>query len=785
MKKSFAFVCLILCRFMYAAPASLPLKNISVSGGFWQQHLATNMTSTVPYVFLKTDQTGHMRNMRRAAGILDTPFEGPSFYDSDLSKIIEAAGYTLQTRPDSVLELYCNELLQTIKAGQCSNGYLTSFYCVPQRAHEDKWSGLAHMHQLYNMGHFFEAAVAMAGYDPDSIAMGIATNCANLLVKTFHPGGIIDPPGHEEVELALVRLYETTGNTNYLNLAKFFLDQRGNTNRSGGYGWYSQDHIPLVQQREARGHSVRAAYAYTAMADIAREYNDTAYHTAVTALWENVTGRKMYLTGAIGTLFSWEGFDKDYRLPNNTMYGETCASIANFLWNWRLFRLEHDAKYLDVCERLAYNAIPGGIGLEGQSFFYVNHLQNEGERRQPWFGCACCPGNIARFIQSFPGLAYAVDDSTVFMNFFLNSQALVPVAGNEITISQTTAYPWNGTIVSTLSMPETTEFTLAVRVPGWVQNKPVPTDLYFYENPGKNPGPQFKLNGKSISFTAENGFASFTRAWQDGDTLEIDFPMPVRRVKANSKVEHDAGLVAFERGPVVFCAEQVDNPVDIRRLYVKSNAAIKPVFATNLLGGVMTLHGTAVEVQRGTDRVSLVESPCPLTLVPYYTRANREQCRMSVWLPDSVKTVLLDPVPTIASESTVSAKSVKGIAALNDQRVPQTSDDNTKGLYCTWPQRGEKYWVQYDFKQPETVSTVRVFWFDDTGFGATRFPADWQVLYRTNGAWQPVENINPYTVVKDDFTTVRFKPVLTDALKLDITTSNRTAIGILEWEVSQ
>lgn len=783
MRFLFLFALVILNGLLTAAPDSLPLSNNSVTKGFWRQRLATNMYSTIPYVFRKTDETGHMRNMRRAAGILDTPFEGPAFFDSDLSKIIEAAGYSLQAKSDMLLELYCNELLQTIKAGQAEDGYLTSFFRIPQNRKRDRWHNLVHTHQLYNMGHFFEAAVAMAGYDPETIALGIATNCANLLADTFNPDGIIDPPGHEELELALVRLYETTRNTNYLTLAKFFLDQRGNTNRSNLYGWYSQDHEPLTEQREARGHSVRAVYAYCGMADIARELGDETYHTAVTALWHNVSGRKMYLTGAIGTLFSWEGFDKDYRLPNNTMYGETCASIANFLWNWRLFRLERDAKYLDVCERLAYNAVPGGIGLEGRSFFYVNKLQSEGERRNPWFGCACCPGNVARFIQSFPGRIYAVENNTLYMNFFLDSEAIVPVAGQDITIRQETDYPWHGNIKAMVSMDKPAKFTLAVRVPGWVQDRPVPTDLYTYKPAETTITPEISLNGVPVPLIVKKGVVTITRTWQPGDTLDIRYPMEIRRVQAHAAVEHDAHLVAFERGPVVFCAEQVDNTTDIRRLYVKDSAVFTPVLKPELLGGVMTLEGEATHVGRGKDRVSLVEKPCTLKLVPYYTRANRELCRMTVWLPESTQEVLLDPVPTIASESTVSAKRRKGMQNLNDQRYANTSDDNTKGLYCTWPERGDNYWVQYDFKQPATVSNVSVFWFDDTGFGATRFPGSWSIVYRKDDEWQPVENIDPYTVVKDDFTQVRFKPVSTDGLRLNISTSNRMAFGILEWEV--
>ena len=369
------------------------------------------------------------------------------------------------------------------------------------------------------------------------------------------------------------------------------------------------------------------------------------------------------------------------------------------------------------------------------------------------------------------------------MNFFLNSKAVVSVAGQDVTITQETDYPWQGKIKTSLSLAEPAEFTLAVRVPGWVQGTPVPTDLYSYKPTAKKITPIISLNGTAVPLTVEKGFVKITRKWKAGDTLAISYPMQVRRVQAHSAVEHDAHLVAFERGPIVFCAEQLDNSFDIRRVYVKDSALFKPVFKPELLGGVMTLEGEAVKVSRGNDRISIVEKPCAITLIPYFTRANREACRMSVWLPDSTQEVLLDPVPTIASESTVSAKRQKGIKALNDQRYASTSDDNTKGLYCTWPERGDNYWVQYDFKQAATVSQVKVFWFDDTGFGATRFPGSWSVLYRKNGSWHPVENTDPYTVVKDGFSTVRFKSIKTDGLKLDIATSNKMAFGILEWEV--
>jgi len=610
----------------------VPFTQVRFTDDFWARRIETNRKVSIPYAFGKCEENGRMENFEIAAGLKTGQHKGNyPFDDTDPYKILEGASYSLSVHPDAKLDKYLDDLIAKIAAAQEDDGYL--YTCRTNKCErlrnwfgEQRWANLGHSHELYNMGHLYEAAVAHYQATGKRTLLDVATKNADFLCTVFGPGKLEKAPGHQVIEMGLVKLYRATGQQKYLNLAKFYLDVRG----PGGSA-YNQSHLKPVDQTEAVGHAVRASYMYCGMADVAALTGDLRYVKAVNDIWQNVVGKKLYLTGGIGATGAGEAFGKNYELPNETAYCETCAAIGNVMWNHRMFLYHRDAKFIDVLERTLYNALISGVSLEGDRFFYPNPLASHGQhKRSAWFGCACCPGNITRFIASVPGYVYATEGSRLYVNLFGDNSATVRVAGRTVRISQQSRYPWAGHVKLTVEPEKPGRFTICVRIPGWAQNRPVPSDLYRYAATSGQ-GASLKVNGKSTTPNIVKGFAVLAGNWKKGDTIELELPMPVRRVLAHKNVEADAGRVALERGPIVYCAEWVDNPAGVHNLVIGDEVELAAEHRRDLLGGVTVVRGKAVALEAGRDG-AVTKKQVDFTAIPYYAWAHRGQGDMAVWL---------------------------------------------------------------------------------------------------------------------------------------------------------
>ncbi len=610
----------------------VPFTQVAISDDFWQPRLETNREVTIPYTFEKSEATGRINNFERAGGLEKGAFEGIYFNDSDVFKIIEGASYSLQVHSDEELNQYLDELITKIAAAQEDDGYLyTNRTINPVQAADsagtERWTNLEMYHELYNVGHLYEAAVAHYEATGKRSLLDVALKNADLVVSVFGPGKNEGVPGHEEIELGLVKLYRVTGNRQYLDLAKFFVDQRGNAAGHTLYGEYSQDHQPLAQQQKAVGHAVRAGYLYAGATDIAAITGTKEYDTALHSIWNNIVDTKLYLTGGIGAEPKYEGFGPDYELPNATAYTETCAAIALMLWNHRLFLRKGDVKYMDVFERTLYNGFLAGVSFEGNTFFYPNPLEADGITkfnqgvcgRSPWFDCSCCPVNVVRVLPSLPGYIYATQDEKVFVNLFIGSEAEVAVNGKALRIEQTTDYPWDGAVRLSFRHTEAIPAQLHIRVPGWVRNEVMPGDLYRYSD-DQQPTVTLSINGQPQEAKVTDGYLVLNQqTWQQSDTVDINFGMEVRQVVSHERVKADRGKVALERGPLVYCVEAADNPDGVLSRTVLSSANFQYTFDPGLFSGTGKITGS--------DREGKA-----ITAIPYFAWAHRNVGEMTVWL---------------------------------------------------------------------------------------------------------------------------------------------------------
>ena len=768
----------------------VPFTSVKVTDAFWGQRLKASREVTIPLAFSKCEETGRYQNFVKAAHPSESyKVEGFSFDDTDVYKTIEGASYSMQIYPDKKLDRYIDSVLTIVKAAQEPDGYLyTARTMNPRHPHE--WSGTKRWekeedlsHELYDLGHMLEGAIAHYQATGKRNFLDIAIKYADCAARAIgdKPGQITIVSGHQIAEMALCKLYVLTGEKRYLDLAKFLLDKRGYTERKEEY---SQSHKPVVQQDEAVGHAVRATYMYTGMADVAALTGDTAYIHAVDRIWSNIVNKKLYITGGIGATGNGEAFGKNYELPNMSAYCETCAAIGNVYMNYRLFLLHGDAKYFDVLERTLYNGLISGVSLDGGGFFYPNPLESIGQhQRQPWFGCACCPSNICRFIPSVPGYIYAVHNSDVYINLFMSNHSDLKVNGKIVELNQSTNYPWTGDVNLEVSPKSKQDFTLKIRVPGWVQNEVVPGNLYSYTDK-KTLEYTVKVNGKVVTSTIEKGYFSINRTWKKGDKVEVHFDMEARTVKANPAVEADRGKIAVERGPVVYCAEWPDNDFNIFSIILNKKPVFKVETKKDLLYGINTIQTDAQSLSYDTQG-KLVTKEVKLNMIPYYAWAHRGSGDMAVWLPVDLSATRPAMPPTIASESKVNAShNVKSISAINDGLVPKDENDRTLPYYHWWPKEGTTEWISYDFAAEKTVSRSTVYWFDDAPWGGCRVPQSWKIFYKdAAGEWKPVENTNAYGVEKGIGNEVIYKPVTTKAIKLEVKLAEKNAAGIFEWEV--
>ena len=618
----------------------VPFTSVKVTDSFWGQRLKASREVTIPLAFSKCEETGRYENFVRAAHPSDEyKVEGFSFDDTDVYKTIEGASYLLQTYPDKKLEKYIDSVLQIVAAAQEPDGYLyTARTMNPKHPHDwagpERWTKVEELsHEFYNLGHMVEGAVAHYQATGKRNFLDIAIKYADCVCKAIGNGPDQKKlvPGHQIAEMALVRLYLVTGDRKYLDQAKFFLDARGYTSRKDAY---SQAHKPVLEQDEAVGHAVRATYMYAGMADVAAITGDSSYIKAVDRIWENIVNKKIYITGGIGSRHAGESFGDNYGLPNLSAYNETCAAIGNVYVNYRLFLLHGDAKYFDVLERTLYNGLISGVSLDGGSFFYPNPLASTGGySRKPWFGCACCPSNISRFIPSLPGYVYAVKDDHVYVNLYMGNRGELKVNNKKIVLEQETSYPWNGDIrirVVKGALP----FTMNLRIPGWVRNEVLPGDLYRYDDEQKL-GYTVTVNGEAVEGELQKGYLQIERKWKKGDVVEVHFDMQPRVVRANEKVAADRGRVAVERGPIVYCAEWPDNDFNVHNILLNQHPSFQVVNNPDLLYGICEITTDAQALSYDAAG-RLIVKDVKLTLIPYYAWAHRGEGDMEVWLPIEV-----------------------------------------------------------------------------------------------------------------------------------------------------
>ncbi|MHB8897126.1 MAG: glycoside hydrolase family 127 protein [Thermoguttaceae bacterium] len=776
----------------------VPFTAVEVGPGFWQPRMETNRKVTVPYCFARCEETGRISNFVAAAEKNPDGFQGIYFNDSDVFKIIEGASYTLALQPDPKLDRYLDELIAKIAAAQEEDGYLYTAKTSGSKGphgQTPRWTGLGGSHELYNVGHMYEGAIAHFQATGKRNFLDVAIKNADMVARAFgpNPGQLTHVPGHEEIEIGLVRLSRVTGERKYLELAKFFVDMRGNKEkRESLYGEYAQDHAPVVTQSEAVGHAVRGGYFYAGVADVAALTGEKKYIDAIDRIWNDVVSRKLYLIGSVGQQGAGEGYAGAYKLTNLQAYNETCAAIALALWNQRMFLLHGDAKYADVLERILYNGFLSGVSLSGDKFFYPNPLEcdmrfkfNQGSlERSPWFGCSCCPSNVVRFLPSIPGYVYAVGTKGLYVNLFLAGKGTIDLGGEPVEVVQETDYPWSGKVRMTVSPKAARQFALRVRIPAWVRGQVLPSDLYRYEDPTPAQW-SLQVNGQAVDAPLADGYAVLDRPWKPGDVVELAMSMPVRRVVANAEIEHDRGRIAVERGPLVYCIEGADHDGSVREMWLADNLELAPEHRSEMLGGVTVLKGEASAVYRSEDG-TVRSRPKGMTMIPYYAWCHRGANEMVVWIPQSANDAVVPPLPTIAGTSRVSAShtwDADHAAALNDQAEPKSSNDHEIPRFTWWDHRGTSEWVQYDLAKPTKVSKVSVYWFDDTGRGQCRVPQSWKLLYRQGETWKPVETSSPLGTDKDKFIEVGFTPVETDGLRIEVQLQPQVSGGILEWKV--
>ena len=615
---------------------SLPFSSVKIGDRFWKPRIDTAVAITIPYDFEKCEETGRIDNFAKAAGLMAGQHQGIYYDDSDVFKVVQGAAYALQIAPNPALEAYLDALIDKFAAAQEDDGYLYTARTIdpakaPEACGPERWSNLVVNHELYNVGHMYEAAVAYYEATGKRAFLDIALKNADLIDSVFGEGKRRDVPGHQEIEIGLVALYRVTGDERYLRLSWFFLDERGQANGREIYGHYCQDHRPVTEQREAVGHAVRAGYMVAGMTDIAALTGDAQYATAVEALWKNVVGKKLALTGGIGARHEGEAFGDDYELPNLTAYNETCAAQANILWNQRLFLLTGESKYIDVLERTLYNGFLAGVGMDGKSFFYVNPLACDGEyrfnrenamSRQPWFQTSCCPTNVVRLLPSLGGYIYARREQDLFVNLYIAGEGRFRINDADVRIRQVTDYPWAGDIDLHVEVSKPLTFNLKLRVPGCARNQPLPSDLYrfvttSYENV------YLSMDDRLIPYALQDGYISLEKEWRGSSKIRLSLPLPVRRVVAHDAVAELRGKVALERGPLVYALESADNAASVLDLTLEDDSPLEVKRQSELLGGLTTIHGLACDSSGAAQA---------FTAIPYYAWGHRGEGAMSVWL---------------------------------------------------------------------------------------------------------------------------------------------------------
>jgi DUF1680 family protein len=759
----------------------VPFTEVQIADAFWAPRRETNRVGSIPANLDNLVKAGNIRNFELAAAGKREGFSGPVFMDSDLYKGLEAAAYSLATHPDPDLERRLDDIIAKIAAAQQTNGYLNTWFTVKEP--DKRWTNLRDQHELYCAGHMFEAAVAHYQATGKKNFLSVAAKFADHIDSVFGPPPKrLGYPGHPELELALVKLARVTGEPRYFKLAQFFVENRGrhffaeehHTPLNEYDGAYWQDDVPIYDHKNIKGHAVRACYLMSGTTDVAAETGDARLLAMLSRVWRNTTERNLYLTGGIGPSSHNEGFTVDYDLPNATAYQETCATIALAQWSHRLALLYGDAKCADIVERALYNGVLAGVSQDGTKFFYVNPLESSGtHHRSPWFGCACCPPNVARTLASLGGYAYATSENALWVNLYIQGSVKAKVSGEPVTLTVTTDYPWSGKVNLKLELAKPKRFELRLRSPGWCA------------------GATASVKGdKTASPKIDRGYLVLSREWHKGDTVELDLPMPVQRVAAHPNVKADQGQFAIQRGPLVYCLEACDQSEPLASLYLPADAELTTARKKGVPGVVVAIQGWAgvAAEQDWTRRLYQASAPARrvhITAIPYYAWDNRQAGAMKVWLP-------VAPPPQVAggleAQAQVSLSFVSGNCqpeGIHDGVEPKSSGEQPASNCHWWPHKGTDEWAQYTWRKPVTVSGTKVYWFDDTGRGECRLPAAWQLEFLNGADWQPVRAKGDFAVAADQWCEVAFEPVTTPALRLRVKLQKEWAAGVHEWKLME
>jgi len=715
---------------------AVPFADVDITDQFWAPKQEVNRTVSIQHCIQQAEQRG-----RNTIG----------------GGILEGAGYMIAGRRDPAFEEYIKKRVDATVASMAGGR---------------------------GGGPSPEAAVAYYEATKDRRLLDLALKAADAADAVYGPGKKGYISGHEGQKIGLIRLFRFTGEEKYWQLAKYFLDIRGQAEyrqqasvEYPGELEYNQNHKPVVEQSEALGHCVRATYLYIPLTDIAALTGQPEYTKADAAIWQDVVARKMYVTGGIGSIRQQEKFGAPYELPNVSAWHETCASYGNVVWNHRLFLLHKDAKYVDTMERVLYNGFLAGVSLKGDRFFYQNVLMSFGNyERFDWINVPCCPPNVVRLMASIGSYIYARTGNEIYVNLFVGSRAAVKLADNNVRITQETRYPWDGKVKVSVTPERAGRFAMMVRIPGWAQNAPVPGDLYRYID-ASGEKPTLSVNGTPAPLKLENGYVRLKRTWNAGDTIELTLPMPVRKIAAHDRVRDNRGRLALERGPLVYCLEWPDNGGGALHVIVPDKAALKGEYRPSLLNGVEVITGQAQALVRAQDGVSVRTTAHSLVAIPYYAWANRGMGEMTVWIArDSgtarIKPVLPDPVVRVDSFAGIE-KAWTGygdqnddLCAVYDGADPLHSADESHLYFRMRPPEGKPAWIEYTFKAPVRISSSSVYFADDRRF--CRLPASWRIVYKDGDEWKPVANKTPYTVDRDRFNEIAFQPVTTTAVRIEV-----------------
>ncbi len=799
----------------------IPFEQVSLNDNFWLPRLKVQKEVLVPFSFEKTEYA--VENLRKVGAYLrgervSEPLEGRYYVSSDLFKVMEGAAYLLTLERDAEIEAKMDEIIDIIAAAQKRDGYLYEHHTMPKhlrnsrnnRSTGDKpYSYVAHSHELYNMGHMYEGAIAYYRATGKRKWLDVAEKSAQHINRVFFEGDpnynggkpVMEAPGHEEIELALVKMYQVTGNKLYLDMAQKFVDIRGvhsNTNGTGVYASnYAQQNIPVREQREAVGHAVRAVYLYSGMADLVAINGDKSLLPTLDAVWHDIVDRKMHITGGLGAVAGIEGFGPAYELPNFKTYDETCAAVGNVMFNYRMYLMSGDAKYVDVAEVSLYNNVLAGVNLEGNRFFYVNPLEADGRRafnrgkagRSPWFTTACCPSNLARLIPQISGMIYSHTNDDIFCSFYVGSDVEVPLEAGAVKLSQRTEYPFEGDVsIEVEPAIEGEEFTLWLRIPSWLNDRFVPGELYSYAD-GLHSKYSVKVNGRRVCSDIVDGFLPVHRKWSVGDKVELSLPMKVRYSVADERVKADSNRLCVTRGPLVFCAEEPDNNAPVSRCYISSlNSKRGKVsrFENGVLSGIPTI---CVAADVAYDEKC---EPTTLKLIPYYAWNNRgDNTQMNVWFGRDAATALSSSailrLPENIADVKASHTNNQGddVYAIVDGEQPRHSHDKSIMRWTSWKQQGKPQNIEILFKKAQPVERVSVYWYDDNG-GVQR-PKSWNIDYFAGGEWHEYKPYitDQFGTALDQFNMVHpAEAVVAEALRINMIPKDKdTAIGILELTI--